>query len=398
MKCMDQFRIKTHLLSYYFIGLLLLLVSHVSFAQPIVIPPNTVISHSKTYDNVTLDMTNGSFIIKNNATLTINNSIINGNLSKKNPILITVENGNLQVANSQAIIKAIDVTPHPLTQSLYYMIQVAMGGLTMTGNSFQIDQPFAAGLLITTSSIPTSGFKILNNKFERFHGVLYLISTDNALVSKNTFMKNTYGNMVIIGSNSQITQNTIYFSGNNRLGNSIDVIDSNNINVSQNLLFTPTCHGIYVFNSTNVVVDSNRVSGGITYAVNVFTHPETLAGNQKLTSDDSDYLKSIMGTYKMKNVTSANITITNNYMSQNRYGIAASDVSGLNISNNISIQRFVDNDARQFWTNNNILLQNVTGLTWSNNLYKEAFTQEEGGDNSKSLSFIAFPQTGGVSL
>ena len=40
-----------------------------AMAQTIVIAPNTVISHSKTYDNVTLDMSRGSFIIKDNAVL-----------------------------------------------------------------------------------------------------------------------------------------------------------------------------------------------------------------------------------------------------------------------------------------------------------------------------------------
>jgi parallel beta-helix repeat protein len=374
----------------YYLGIILFLVSNVCLAQTIIIPPNTVISHSKSYNNVTLDLTNGSFIITNNATLTISNSIVNGNLSKNSPLLINVDKGNLSLSNNQFDIKSVDIAPHQTTQSLHYVIQIGMGGLNMTGNRFQIDEPFTAGLLITTSTLPTANINIVNNKFERFHGVLYLISTDNALISGNTFFKNSYGNLVVIGSNSKIIGNTIYFSGSNRLGNAIDVIDSNNILVSKNLILTPTCHGIYVFNSTDVVVDLNRISGGITYAMNILSNPETLT--------PSEYVKEIIRNHKMKNLISSNITITNNYMSQNRYGIAASDVNGLTVQNNIFIQRIEDNNARKFWTDNNVLLQNVTSLIWTNNLYKEAFTQAVGDNNSKSFSFVTFPQAGGVSL
>jgi parallel beta-helix repeat protein len=379
-----------HIKYYYCLGLLMLLATNTCLAQTIVISPNTVISHSKTYNNVTLDMTNGSFIIKNEATLTINNSIINGNLSEGTPLLINVDKGTLNLSNNQVNIKSIGITPHPTTQSLQYVIQVAMGGLSMTGNSFQIDQPFTAGLVITTASIPTTGINITNNNFERFHGVVYLLGTDQATISGNTLVKNTYGNLVIIGSNSKIVNNTIYFSGNNRLGNSIDVIDSNDVIVSNNMIFTPTCHGIYVFNSRDITLDSNRISGGITYGMNILSYPETL------TSDE--YLTNLIRNHKFNNLISSNITVTNNYMSQNRYGIAVSDVDTLTVQNNIFIQRFEDNDARKFWTNNNALLQNVTNLTWLNNQYKEAFSQEENGNNSNSNSLVPFPQSGGVSF
>ena len=70
----------------------------------------------------------------------------------------------------------------------------------------------------------------------------------------------------------------------------------------------------------------------------------------------------------------------------------------MNVTNNYFSQRFEDAASRKFWTDNTNLLINVTNLTWTHNFYKEAFTQEEGGDNSKSLNFIAFPQTGGISL
>lgn len=374
----------------YLVGTSLVLVASGSMAQKVIIAPNTVISHSKTYNNDTLDMTHGSFIIKNNATLTISNSTVVGTVSDTNPLLINVENGNLNLNNNQVNISAVNIAPHPTTQSLQYFIQMGTGGLKVTNNTMKIDKPFTAGLLITTSTIPTSGIQVTNNNIQGFHGAVYLLGTDNALISGNTLNKNTYGNLVVIGSNSKITGNTIYFSGSNRLGDSIDVIDSNNVEISKNLILTPTCHAIYVFNSQNVTVDSNRITGGITYAMNLLTNPETL--------EAKDYVTSLIGNYQPKTLGSSNISVTNNFITQNRYGIAATDVDGLNVQNNTFIQRFEDNASRTFWTNNNNISQNVTNVTWINNQYKEAYTQVEGGDNSKTGVLVTFPQSGGVSL
>ena len=373
----------------YCIALIALLFTSTGFAEVIKIFPNTVISYPRTYDGVTLDLSHGSFIIRDNATLTIKNRVINGTLSKSNPILFSVETGQLNFDHNQVNVKTDDLPQHPKEQSLQYVIMLGLGSLNLNGSAFQIDSIFTAGLLVTTATIPSSNIKITHNKFERFHGVLYLIASDNALVQDNTFMRNSYGQIVIIGNNDKVIHNTILFSGNYHLGNSIDVIDSNNITISKNLLFTPTCHGIYIMSSHDVVIDSNRISGGITYAMNVLSFPE------RLDADDL-YLTKIAANYKMKNTLSSNIKITNNYMSQNRFGVAASDTDGLTVKNNIFIQRFEDAEARKFWTDNSILLQNITGLVWINNLYKEAYSQAINGDNSHSSSFVVFPQTGGI--
>lgn len=371
--------------------LFLFLLASTSFAYTIIVQPNTVISHSTKYNNVTLDMTKGSFIVEDNASLTITNSVVHGTLSVKNPVLFNVDQGSLYFRNNQVYIESHGVEAHPTTQALQYVIQLAMAtNFELSGNSFEIDKPFTSGVLVTTASIPTSGIKIQNNKFNGFHGVLYLVGTDKALISGNRLVRNTYGNIVVIGSHSSIIGNTIEFAGNNRLGNSIDVIDSNDIEVSKNILLTPTCHGIYVFNSRNVLVDDNRIFGGITYALNVLTYPE------KLISQDQEYLKGLLGNYHLKNMLSSNVTISNNFISQNRYGLAANDVDGLHVHHNMFIQRFEDNETRKFWTNNSILLQNVTNLNWENNLYKEAYSQAEEGDNSKTFIAIPFPKTGGV--
>src|SRR4051812_8205126 len=87
-------------LFYFLTGLLLLLIGSPAFATTVVISPNTVISADTTYVNVTLDMSNGSFIIKDGASLKISNSTINGTLTKDNPILFNVEKGKIDLINN----------------------------------------------------------------------------------------------------------------------------------------------------------------------------------------------------------------------------------------------------------------------------------------------------------
>jgi parallel beta-helix repeat protein len=383
------------------LGFILLTVTKAVYAETIVIYPNTIISFPKTYTNVTLDLSHGSFIIKNNAQLTIKNCNIIGTISPDNPILINIDSGKLDISNTQAKISTINISPHPTTQSLHYFITMNQGQLSLNGNSFKIDNAYTAGFLITNANIATTGIQITHNQFEKFHGVIYLLASDNAVVSDNNFSNNSYGHIVLISNNSSIVHNTIAFSGNDQLGNAMDIIDSSNVNIINNSLLTPTCHGIYVLNSRNMLIKYNRIFGGITYAMNIYTYAETQA-NDHIKSDtiknDTDYIKTILSSHKMKNNISDNITITNNFMSQNRYGIAASDVDGLVVSNNYFIQRFSDANSRKFWTDNNNLFKNVTHLTWSNNFYKEAYTQAINGDNSKSNKFVIFPQTGGIIL
>lgn len=380
--------IKTQAL--YCLGVILMLMGNTCFAQTIIIPKNFVIFEDTTYNGVTLDMRAGNIILENNATLTIKKCIINGTLSETNPVLINVSSGNLRLKNNTVTINTVGLNPHPATQSLQNAIQVAMGKVDLDKNTFTIDKSYTAGLLITTASIPTTGFTITKNTFKNFHGVLYLIASDNALIQDNNFLLNSYGHIVSIGNNTQVIHNTISFSGNDRLGNAIDIIDSDQATISKNLLLTPTCHGIYILNSHNVTIDSNRVYGGITYAITLLTYPEVLPPKY--------YLAKALAHYKMKNSLSSNISVTNNFMSQNRFGLAATDVNGLAVSNNIFIQRFADAASRKFWTDNKVLLSNVTGLTWTNNTYKEAFTQSATGDNSQSFHFVPFPITGGVVL
>src|SRR5580700_10154563 len=97
----------------YLIGFIVSLLASVCYAEDIiVIEPNTIISQPKIYNNVTLEMTNGSFIVNNKATLRIQNCTIRGTLSKNNPALITLEDGNLYLENNKGKIKSSGVLDH----------------------------------------------------------------------------------------------------------------------------------------------------------------------------------------------------------------------------------------------------------------------------------------------
>ena len=131
-----------------------MLVANAGFAQTIKIHRNTIINTPVIYDNVTLDMSDGSFIIKTNGVLTVKNSIIKGTLSKDVPILFSIDNGKLNLDNNKVNISTSHLTQHPLTQSLQYVMSITLGSLDINP-IINIDQDFTAGLLVTTASIAT---------------------------------------------------------------------------------------------------------------------------------------------------------------------------------------------------------------------------------------------------
>jgi hypothetical protein len=85
-------------------------------------------------------------------------------------------------------------------------------------------------------------------------------------------------------------------------------------------------------------------------------------------------------------------------MALNRYGLTGGEISQLTVTNNTFIQKFAVSSLRQYWTNNDNLLPQVSNFTWSDNIYKEAFTQEVPGNNTNALQFKSFPKQGGVYL
>lgn len=370
---------------HYLLALTLVLLSQVAYA--IVIAPNTVINSPTIYSNEVIDLSHGNLIIKRGASLTIRDSKINGVLSEENPTLIAIESGTLTMRRNKVAISAPSMTPNPYAQSLAYVVRANNAKIQLVNNEFKMADEFVGGLLITNDGIQTEDIVIERNKIEGFHGALYLLNSNNAFINNNILRLNSYGNIVLIGRDGQISNNSIYFSGRDKLGNAMDVIDSYNISIANNVVWTPTCHGIYIFASEGVAIDNNNVASGITYGI-------TVLGKEELSQDA---YATALSHQRNSHFVSKSITISNNYFSQNRYGINASDVEGLLISNNYFSQHFNDAASRQFWTDNTNLLKNISDLQWLNNFYKEAFTQVN-GDSNALTQIVPFPETGGVSL
>lgn len=364
-------------------------MNHAAYA--VVIGPDTIINVPTTYSNTTVDLTNGNFIVREGATLTIENSTVFGTISPANPNLISVERGGLNLTNNNVSVSTSSVIPTPKTEASFFAIRLGRATATITGNTFTIDNQFSAGLLTSSVILPAKDITIVNNQFQNFHGVLYLLRSNNTIVDGNLFKMNSAGHIAIVGSNAKITNNSIYFSGLNQLGDAIDLVNAENVTIAKNLIFTPTSEGISMISSHNVLVDSNTVTGGITYGIRVFSVSE-------LSKLDNTIARIVakLGR-RMKHQATMDLTVSNNYLGQNRYGFAAVDVNNLTVTGNFFTQKFEDAATRQFWTDNTNLLVNVTSLTWANNIYKEAFTQVNGGDNSNT-EFVTFPATGGVVL
>lgn len=377
-------------LFYSCIGLMFLLINQVAFA--VVITPNTIINVPTTYSNTTVDLSNGNFIVKDGASLTIENSTIIGTISPTNTNLISVERGTLNLIHNEVTITASMINPTPKIDASFYVVRLSRAAANIVGNTFSVDKQFSVGFLTTSVIQPAKNITISNNEFQGFHGVIYLLNSNNTVVDSNSFKLNSSGQIVIVGSNSHITSNSIYFSGLTQLGDAIDLVNAEGVVVAKNLIFTPTSVGISITLSHDVTVDGNTVMGGITYGIAMFS-------NSALKDPNNFAAKILAKLDKRTKILQAtsDITIRNNFLGQNRYGIAATDVDRLAVVNNYFTQRFNDAAARKFWTDNSVLLQNVTSLTWTNNVYTEAFTQVNGGDNSM-VKFVPFPATGGVVL
>lgn len=375
------------------LGVIFMFFASSCFAKPIVIPRVTVIDRPTKYDGVILDLTKGSFLVTNNATLQIENSTINGTISPDNPFLINVVNGQIYLKNTKVHVNALNIIPDPIQPSIYYVINVAKGMVTLLKNQFDINEAYTAGLL-TTGRFSTSHFDISFNKIRNFHGGVLLKYSNQALVSYNRFLNVSISNVFMLGGKGNVIKNnTILFPGNNNVGDGIDVIDSDNISLLRNYIALGSCYSVVILRGTDVYIDHNMITGGITYALYI-------TPSIGFKDDYNKFLWSLIE----KNVkltdlyANKNIQITNNYLAQNRYGLSAKNVDGLIVKNNIFIQRFSSGSNRKFWTNNDVLLQDNVNVNWVNNLYKEAFTQEPKGNNGHSSRFTAFPSRNGVVL
>jgi parallel beta-helix repeat protein len=357
---------------------------------PIIISGNQVINNSRTYSNKTLDLSHGEFTVNTGASLTIENSIVNVTISPDNPFFIKSNNGDVILHNDIVNVTVSGITQTPDSRALYNLLQVLSGNLQMTGNNVVVNTPFTVGVLATGITL-VSGFDIGGNTFKNFHGGLYLRYSSNARIYDNTFQNVSYANIYNSGARTTIERNIFSFPGNLKNGDAIDLVNSNDIDIKDNIIETGGNFGIYVMGSQNLTIDNNRITDGQSYGIFIQTALQSTVNKKK-------YLSQLTAGRKLSATNNDNITITNNYIAQNRYGLAGEVVNNLIVKNNTFVQKFDDNSSRLYWTNNDNLLPSVSNLTWENNFYKEAFTQEVPGDNTLAHQFVTFPAHGGVSL
>ncbi len=375
-------------------SMLFLFNSSCSAKETIIFEGKVIIDKSTSYKNVILDLTHGNFLIVNNASLEIENCIINGSISVANPFLIKVVQGYLSLKNNSFNISSINLPEDPPSPSIYDLINVTDGKINIVANHFTVDKSYTVGLLVTGTA-HTAKFNITNNMINNFHGGILLRNTTEANIVDNIFKNVSLGNIYIInGYNSLIQGNVILFPGNNNVGDGIDVITSDKITLSHNYIFSGSCYSIIVLKSKNILLDSNRIMSGITYAISIMS-------SIGITDQYNIHLKHFLAKNSINmeaNGNNQNITVINNYLAQNRYGLSVSNVDGLVVENNIFIQRFSNKESRKFWTDNKTLFHNVMHVNWIHNIYKEAFSQNEKNSNEKSLKLVEFPLFGGVDL
>jgi hypothetical protein len=354
-----------------------------------------IIDHPTSYKNITLDLSEQSFFITNNATLTIENCIINGIISPDNPILFYLLTGEIIFKNNSVSIIAKDITPDPTIVSIYNVFKIDEGKVTLSNNQFNIDKLYSVGGLVTGRAV-TQDLVITDNTFYQFHGGVLLNNTKKPLIKNNSFLHVSGSNIYLnADTDSNIQDNTIISSGNGKAGDAIDVTDSSNTNISNNYIGDGSCYAILIVRCENLNIHNNRIVGDITYAVYINSSLSLATINGKYLSLLNDQFRHPIRLYS-GTITNFNISVTDNYLAQNRYGLAVQHTQGLNVKNNVFIQYFSTAEARRFWTNNNILITDTTDIIWQNNLYKEAYSQVNGVNNPLAQKFFVFPEQGGV--
>jgi len=367
--------------------LILLSVQTTAFAA-IIIHGNQVINTPTTYNNVTLDLTDGRFTVVTGGTLTIQNSIVNMTVSPTNPFFIALNNGGINLANNTINVKVSGIAQNGDIAALYQLINITQGNVNVSNNTVSIDTPFTVSFL-TTQSGATNGFNINSNSMTNFHGGLYLNNSSGALVNGNTFSNVSFSNIYFSGGLGKFTNNTFMFPGNLHMGNAYDIVNADGVTISNNIITSGSDYGISLTGVSNVFIENNKITDGRLFAIIINTASLHEVRKNK-------YLSKLVPMKKLKMTSNDNIVISNNYFGQNRYGIIAGIVDTLIITNNLFLQRFNDSSTRQYWTDNTNLLPAVNNLIWSSNTYKEAFTQDNEGDNTPSLQFVTFPAQGGV--
>lgn len=355
----------------------------------IVLHGEQVINKPTTYDHVTLDLTDGRFSIRPGGSLTISNSTVRVQISQANPNFVQMINGNLNLQANQVNVTTTLSSNAQVKFFDFDLIRVDQGTVSINKNNFTIDKPYTIGFLSTGIQYFTKGFRITENTIDNFHGGVYLNKSSEAEISRNKFTNVSFSSIFNNGNMNTFDRNLIVFPGNLYLGDAIDIFNSNGVTVSNNLISSGANSGVSITGGNNIFIKNNKITDGKEFAIVINT--PSLAALKKNT-----YWMQLLPKGKISFFDNNNIVISYNYLAQNKYGLKAGIVDNLVVFGNIFIQRFNDPTSRQFWTNNDNLLPEVANLAWGHNEYKEAFTQDNEGDNSLALKFVSFPRRGGV--
>ena len=141
-------------------------------------------------------MTNGAFLIVNNATLAIENGILNGSMDKKNPWLINLTNGQLILINNTVNITATKLPADAANKSGYNFISLLKGKVKILRNHFKVDKSYTVGFLMTGHA-ETADLIIGDNFLTNFHGGIYLINSSHASIYNNIFSRVSFSNIFI---------------------------------------------------------------------------------------------------------------------------------------------------------------------------------------------------------
>jgi hypothetical protein len=363
----------------------------------VLINKDTVIDKSISFNNVILDLDEGRFTVNTGGSLSIENSVINVTISPNNPYLIKLLDGTLILKNTVINVKAENLPQVPDSFSAYTVIDIYKGNVNVSQNQANIDTPFSVAFLNSdwTNAAPTNNMKVNDNVIKNFHGGIGLIFAAHAKINNNKL--SNVSNYAILEQNStagDITNNIIDFAGNFVSGNAIWLLNDDGISVVNNIIAsTAKWPSLQIDAVSNSVFKNNKITDGEDFAISIGPNGAVAKARLQQLISRNKLLKD-----KHQDTWNHNLSFSNNYMSQNRYGLTAALVDGLTVTKNIFIQKFSNNVNRQFWTNNANLITSTGAYLWTDNIYKEAFTQEVPGDNSKALQFVEFPATGGVVL
>lgn len=367
---------------------LLVSAGALSQAYGITINTNQIISTPTSYKNVTLDM-NAGFIIVPGGSLDIEDSVINVHASPTNPFFTYMTAGDLTLKDNTVVVTVSSITSDPSAEAQHQLIKVDHGDLLIQHNNFSVNQPFTLGFFTTNPTFATSGFSIKENVIKNFHGGIYLLNSYANKIEENTFTRVSHANILNMGDSSKFSHNIFNFPGNLSAGTAFDIVNSSNIRLNNNIIASSTGPGIHVMGGKDITMTRNKITDCMGFGI-------AIEAVTPLTIKKNAYLVNAGITFGDSSHKNHRITITRNYISQNRFGLTAEGVSDLTVTNNAFLQKFEDNVTRKFWTNNEHLLSDVTDLVWTGNVYKEAYTQVVPGDNELAKQFVVFPATGGV--